>query len=273
MTPYQTNCMTQYYKLLIIIGFCFTSPITAQDLFSKDNSRKYCNYLLETSQYDALLIEQLRIYKEQPKTDSLNKEIYRTYLILRDYKHLGEFVKSNKRSFNTLELLDVWVLTMQLDSLENHLKINQKDSTLLKYRLIVAILKNEQKAAKQIFKQITDSTLIFAFNPVFTTFNNRPKSVFIAGALATLVPGLGKLYLGKKRDALSAFTITGVFVWQSIVGFNKKGIKSSYGLINGTFGLGFYLGNIYGSVRSAKIINHERRNLIYNQIVDAVILR
>ena len=48
--------------------------------------------------------------------------------------------------------------------------------------------------------------------------------------------------------------------------FNEKGIESVYGWIMGTLSVGFYIGNIYGSVKSARLYNNNQ-NLQYREKV------
>lgn len=262
--------MIRFNPIFWIFAF-ITVRALGQDLFSDDNSQKYCVFLSQTGQFDALLKEQLRLYNLTPASDSIHGVLYNTYLQLNNYDQLVALVNLNRSSFSKKKVLDAWVLGLALDSIQKYLQLNPLDTLANKYSLIHSILSLNLKKAKKKYEHI-DEPLKGQLSEAMAILKTRPKSAIISGTLSAIVPGLGKLYLGKKRDAISAFTATGVFVWQAIVGFNKKGLKSSYGLINGTFGLGFYLGNIYGSVRATKIHNHERTNAIYNQVVNSCIL-
>lgn len=86
----------------------------------------------------------------------------------------------------------------------------------------------------------------------------KKKSPLVAGALSTIIPGLGKVYTGHWKDGLISFVFIATSTWQSYVGFKNNGLQSVYGWIFGTIGTGFYLGNIYGSARSA-----QRKNKSY----------
>ena len=55
---------------------------------------------------------------------------------------------------------------------------------------------------------------------------------------------------------------------QAYRGFNEKGVKSAYGWIFGGFGAGLYLGNIYGSFKSAKDFNHKHENELLKKATD-----
>ena len=83
------------------------------------------------------------------------------------------------------------------------------------------------------------------------------KSKLLAGALSTLVPGVGKIYCRRLSDGLYSLLIVGLMAWQAYDGFDEDGAESTKGWICGILGSGFYLGNIYGSVIAADL--HNRR--------------
>ncbi|OQY28367.1 MAG: hypothetical protein B6244_07630 [Candidatus Cloacimonetes bacterium 4572_55] len=88
------------------------------------------------------------------------------------------------------------------------------------------------------------------------------KSRLTAGLLAVMVPGAGKLYLGRKSDALISLLATAATAWRGYVEFDKNGVESTSGWFYGGLGLFFYGGNIYGSYVGAKIYNQRRRDIM-----------
>lgn len=81
------------------------------------------------------------------------------------------------------------------------------------------------------------------------------RSPALAGALA-VVPGLGYLYDGYKQTALASLVVNGLFMaatWKAFDDGNKP-----LGFVLGFFSLGWYGGNIYGSVSTA----HRRNDAI-----------
>lgn len=82
------------------------------------------------------------------------------------------------------------------------------------------------------------------------------RSPFLAGVLSTIVPGSGRLYTGFRiGDALSSLLILSVTGWQAYDGFQRDGVSSAKGWTFGTLCGIFYVGNIYGSVISARVYN------------------
>ena len=81
------------------------------------------------------------------------------------------------------------------------------------------------------------------------------RSPFLAGALSTVVPGAGRLYTGRFSDALTSLFIVSLTGWQAYDGFQRDGLSSVKGWTLGTLSGIFYVGNIYGSIISARVYN------------------
>jgi len=77
----------------------------------------------------------------------------------------------------------------------------------------------------------------------------RLKNPTKAGILA-VIPGLGYLYDGYERTALSAFVVNSLLIWGTVEAFHdgNPGVGTAMTL----FTAGWYSGNIYGSIQSAK---------------------
>lgn len=83
--------------------------------------------------------------------------------------------------------------------------------------------------------------------------NLKRKSPTLAGMLAVM-PGLGYLYDGYRQTALSSFIVNSLFFWATYQAFDRN--NSGLGTLLAVLSFGWYSGNIYGSVVSAK-----RRNI------------
>ena len=83
------------------------------------------------------------------------------------------------------------------------------------------------------------------------------KSPLLAGFLSTVLPGSGRVYVGRPNDALLTVFLLGVLGWTAYDGFSENGVSSRKGWTFGTLGGIFYLGNVYGSVVAAQ--THNRR--------------
>ncbi len=94
------------------------------------------------------------------------------------------------------------------------------------------------------------------------------KKAWVAGLLSTVIPGAGKLYIGRTNSFLGAFALNlahGIIAYEAI---NKKGIKHPYSIIStGVFGV-FYLSNIFGSVHDLKRVRNEKRKHFLYEVAD-----
>jgi len=79
------------------------------------------------------------------------------------------------------------------------------------------------------------------------------KSPTTAALLSSVIPGLGKIYVGNITDGLTSFLVTGVLTFLAIDNFNHK--HSFRGWLFTGLGAFFYAGNIYGSAAAAQIFN------------------
>jgi len=84
--------------------------------------------------------------------------------------------------------------------------------------------------------------------------NHKTKSPFLAGMMSAIIPGSGKLYAGRKGEALSAFLSTvglGLVTWEN---YRKNGLNNFMTIAFGTAFTVSYAANIWGSVFTVRII-------------------
>ncbi|TND08614.1 MAG: hypothetical protein FD123_2118 [Bacteroidetes bacterium] len=91
----------------------------------------------------------------------------------------------------------------------------------------------------------------------------KKKSPFVAGALSAIVPGLGKVYAGKPRHGLAAFTPVAVLGVQAFEAYRKGGIKDARFIGYASLFSVFYLGNIYGSALTVRVQRRETINDVH----------
>lgn len=103
--------------------------------------------------------------------------------------------------------------------------------------------------------------------------NLPQKSKFKACLLSTVIPGSGKLYAGRRMDALVAFILVGTTAWQSYKGFDRDGSNSVQGWIYGVLAGGLYIGNIYGAAVSVDIFNRKQNERYFDEFETAIGLK
>lgn len=98
-------------------------------------------------------------------------------------------------------------------------------------------------------------------------FSYKKKSKFVAGALSAIIPGAGKWYAGKKKQALGAFFPILSSAILTLEAYNRGGIKDARFWIYGSIFTTFYIGNIWGSTVAVKVRNDEFNKVYENKIL------
>ncbi|HRH10184.1 MAG TPA: hypothetical protein PLU73_01655 [Bacteroidia bacterium] len=92
------------------------------------------------------------------------------------------------------------------------------------------------------------------------------KSRFLAGFFSSIIPGTGKLYAGKPREAVYAFLPVAFNLAQAGEGYYRKQLDSPHFYFFGSLTALFYTSNIYGSAMAAKRRNVEVDFRVNNNI-------
>lgn len=258
--------MTRWIKtccLLVLIQF----SCDAQGLFSYENSLRFADYLFESGQYGLASEEYERVVFLNPEDSTSIGRLLASYRLVKKPDlglsralHLIEN-RSNLPSaiFSQLYLLELenkrYDDAKKLISLQSNL---DRDVESLA-DIGVLISQNSWKEAGQRYaiKSYPEESPEYANmgNVITEYLNSRKKIPFLAATMSAIIPGSGKAYSGKWADGAIALVFIGSNVWQSYRGFEKDGIKSVRGWVFGAIGFGFWVGNIYGSYKSARQYN------------------
>jgi hypothetical protein len=266
---------------LLLCFLAIFKPGQTQELFNKENSKKFAQYLLNTQQYNLAAIEYERILS----ASSADAEI--TTNLLKAYR-LGSLCNN---SFKNIEVLGAKRLltneTVAAEYLNLALSCNccykktDFEKALLSlqpekqafYKLGYYFLSQENDSLFS-FKEMNRSLLTRSYPSVFDPIERmehfRGKSPGLAVTMSAVIPGSGKAYSGYWGDAIMSFLFVSSNAWLSYRGFNKRGIKSASGWIFGSMSFGFYLGNIWGSGRAAKTYNEIEYQKIYNEAKSSI---
>ncbi len=92
------------------------------------------------------------------------------------------------------------------------------------------------------------------------------KSPLLAAALSMVVPGLGRVYLGRWPDGLLSFLLVGTTAALAAQGFYEEGRGSVRGWILGGVAALLYAGNVYGSAVGAVVQRHDAEDALMQEI-------
>lgn len=264
------------YLLHTIVCILVISNCKAQDIFSLENSKKYSSYLLKSGQYSLAAKE----YERMLFFDSLNQDI--KVNLLRSYRLSNQIdmgINRTKAMFpiilNTPQNIAIEYSKLLLvnkdwevaESFWNNAIIMGADNKQL-LNTSLHIFNADFNKAKASLLMVTDTSNFLRKGYADILENEmsmKRKSPALAGIFSAIVPGSGKAYTNNWKDGLVSMIFTGGMAFQSYRSFNKNGINNFRGWLFGGIGLGFYIGNVAGSVKSAKNYNTKKINILQHE--------
>lgn len=263
-----------FFIACLIVSSFFTKA--QGDLYNYENSRQFGKYLLKSGQFELATKEFERLVFLNATNDSLKLDLLKAYRlsdkfetgILRAQQLFPE--TSAMPLAHSIEYSKLLMNTRQWDVANQFWEESQSLPPTEKQLLntSASIFTGDFKAAKTYLNLLNDSTNLLGLNYkriVDEGLNGKYKNPALAGTLSTVIPGLGRVYTNDWKDGLVSLIFTAGMAFQSYRGFNAKGINSARGWAYGGIGLGFYLGNIYGSVKSAKNKKKKKINALQHE--------
>ena len=259
-----------------LIALADSPPI---DYYQPENIRKFADYLYTQGDYLRAAGEYQRYLFSQPTT--LENEVLRR---ITDSYRLGGRPDRAVQFLETLlqtqpnsnlaryELGATYFLMEQYDESVRFLKGSQDLFQGGEYRWKSQLLTGMNKLMQKRWESAVHHFDQFDLSGLSETVGHRvskykryaedgrnlpSKSPLLAGFLSAVLPGSGRVYVGRPNDALLSVFLLGVLGWTAYDGFSENGVSSRKGWTFGTIGGIFYLGNVYGSVVAAQ--SHNRR--------------
>lgn len=252
--------------LLILFIIIYNTSAIAQDLYNFENTKKFAEYLAKSGQYDLATREFERLTFMSPENDTLKSSLLSMYrrsgkydeALIRGKQLYPELTSMSASS--AVEYGRTLLLKSDYKSAKSFWETNSNLSSADKTILSATsdVLQDNYKSANEILKTLKPEDHKLAINYKDLTEQAKAikrKSPALAGIMSAIIPGSGRMYAKDWKDGIVSIFFVGTMAAQAIRGFNKSGVKSTRGWIYGGIGFGFYLGNIYGSVVSAKGYN------------------
>ena len=235
-----------------------------------DCNSKFINYLiLEKLHHEALLEINREIFVNDKSCEELYINLIKCKRALNEMEDaIFKFENEFPKQLQSNALLNIEIGNCYRDLGENAISrkyyqniISRSDSsTTNKLQMLMALTfinENNFSKANDYLKKIPPKSPYYynSQKAILALSNHRSvryKNPMTAG-IYSIIPGLGYLYSGHKSSALSSFLVNGLLFYA--VQSNLK--SENYGMASlvGIFSLSFYVGNISGSIKSAKRFN------------------
>jgi hypothetical protein len=264
--------------------FLLQGTACSQNLLDYSNSLKYADYLFKTNQYNLASIEFERVVFLEPK-DTLSKlKLIQSYRYLTEYKtalnKIEEFFPYNLNNLPE-EFSDEYVRNLLYEN--QFQKTNEFLQTVeymdvgvrSEYELGIYILQYQWSEARRFADEhlgvLEESVRYNSLNDIIINgLNANYKSPFLAASISAVIPGGGKVYTGRWKDAIYSFLFVTTSSWLTYKSYQKNGFSFNSVLI-GSFALTFYSANIYGSAKSAKGYNQKINQSFRSETVDILL--
>jgi len=239
-------------SLIVFFLFSFFFSVNAQI-----NSQFIC-YLVLTNQHKEHLTYLNYLLENDGSSDSLSYYRMKYYLLTKDYNSFESEIKNCKLCFNDSSLLNYsasYLIKSSISSADRFWKIDSKfGKNLTKNSLL--------KKSFDLTKNTQDSTGFLPYELKFH-FDEykfvKKKKAWIAAGLSMVIPGSGKLYIGRPNSFFGSFLSNFLFGLTGYESVRVLGINNGYSIVSLSAFSIFYFSNIIGVVHDLKRIKNEKK--------------
>ena len=276
------NHKSKRYLLLILLVLCSYSPSIADSVLTIDADQQFdfAEHYFSNQEYLRAIGEYKRFIYFFPRDSRVEMAMYR---IAESYFNSSRFKEAIKAFEAILIKYPNTEISLKSYFMISECYLRQKSfgSAILNLQNLIQITDHRDtkdeayyrigwiyiemaawEKARVYFEKVSAQNadkyrlqrLSAELNQEGTISRKNPK---LAGGLA-IIPGAGYFYLGRYYDGLIAFLLNAGLIYAAYESFDN-GLNALGGII--TFvGLGFYAGNIYGSISSAHKYNRKNTN-------------
>jgi len=249
----------------------------------------FADFLVKKGEYDRAITEYFRLlYISENPTQKANilRKIALCFYQESDYEAYISFFNKNDSNFTAETVLHAEMI-LYLAKSYYHLNNYQKAIFTLEWstttsnasffnenQLLLAIsyarIFDWQMAMEKLKLVEPDSPGKITADHLIHSFANFPKlprkSPFWAGTFSAVIPGSGYIYCHRPATGITSFLVNGLLIWA----IRDAMVRKQYGLASAVsfFELGWYVGNIKGSVEAAHSYNANVRNKFIDKLLE-----
>ncbi|MDY0103635.1 MAG: hypothetical protein RBS07_11930 [Lentimicrobium sp.] len=265
--------------LLMLLVIFPAKKSRGQDIYDYKHSLVYGKFLINTRQFNLATEEFERLIFMNPFNDTIKQQLVHAYLMGQQYQTL--ILRTNTLYTNPVEFpqsvaLDysrAMVMNETPFRLEDFLKQNhnllQDEKLFLK--LNSQLLSYQWDEAEETYDSLVSggNASHLKYDALFRGIHDAKfKKAGIALGMSAIMPGSGKAYTGEWKDGLVALFFVAGSAIQAYRGYNLYGKKSTFFIAYTGLAASFYLGNLYGSFKSARKHNDKIRKQLHSHMAD-----
>lgn len=264
--------LNRFLFFLLLFFFCSGK---SQSLFDYQHTLQFANYLKSTGNYSMALSEYERALFLKPGNDTIVSEILDLYLKtgkpetgLRKALHFDYGKPGPKAQYKIAQSFIVTGVpgnAFYLADTSRSLTIPNAEKIKITSLLLNYDFKKSGAFLESSSPDLPERASFLALQKEGSELKFR--SPLLASGFSAIVPGTGKIYSGEVKDGIISFLIVAGNAYQAYRGFSKKGASSVHGWVFGGLGMGFYLGNIYGSYKSAIRYNQNKKKKYSEKVI------
>lgn len=259
----------------ILILLLIVKASNGQNLYDLKHSKEFAYHLMNTNQYNSAVKEFERVIHLTSNKNAFAKELLRCYYNSGKFNEgilRAEKMYTNHKNIPESVALEYIRLLLKEDDGREIKKLLAKNQSIgkknkIRSKLTSFMIEKKWLEAKNYFDS-NENHLQKNSNYrelIHDATNQKHKSQALALGLSTLIPGIGKVYTGDWKDGLASFILVSFNGYLAYRGFNQKGINNAQGWLFSGIGFSFYLGNLYGSLKSANNFNLRQNNNVINR--------
>ncbi|MFZ1751281.1 MAG: hypothetical protein WAU01_13850 [Saprospiraceae bacterium] len=254
-------------KLIIVLILFFVShlAILAQPdtLYTEQNIHAFAKFLMTNKHFDLAAQEYERLHFLYPHHRSYANGLFTAYRMDKKFDLISTRVRITPNT-DPYIVMD-YVLAALKDDLLAHARLTYDESSLKDAHGLEHVSPKVDFGMSMMeghlnVPPIMNDSILLGINEEYR--DRSIKSPVAAGLLSMVVPGAGRVYAKDYKNGIISLLFIAGTAWQSYSRFRKHGSSSVGGWIYGGLGLGFYIGNIYGSVNSAKLYNRRNKKIL-----------
>lgn len=243
----------------------------------------FVNYLIDNSLYKEAIIETKNVAKDVnlslSQKDTINYLLGKSYLNINQDSALLYFNRISENNtiyFNDSRFYSSFILFSRKEfvkGLDILAEVNAESSEekCNKEFFNLAGLTLQNKGIDILENQDCNYILFQSLNKNQQRLKSiKNKSPFIAGFLSFAVPGLGKVYSGKSKQAVVNFFMVSALGYQAFEAYKIGGVNDARFVVYSSLFSIFHVANVWGSVLSIKLTKQETYDEIHHNVIATI---